>query len=702
MVEGRVTHLHRRERSGGPQAGLNLAVALESQRKDYYRAESDHERADMVDHGIQDSLEGERVTADLGQQQAALQRGQCCQGQLVGLCLGPKLAPFVHGSQPGPDATLPPAETCCHVRSSIRVELGQLAANGADGTSTLAVSLTLQLHQRVAPGPQPFNTVEAKEEVLLCVQDGLGLERNHRPHKLTLVTEVVIQLRAAHPRGRTHLFGTGAGDATLEDQLRRGRDNLGSGRLPLPGQTVRRNPQLVGTHPFRIATLGRQGPARARRECAAGNYAFGSRPHAGDYLRLVARRTRRPSGWGDYERRTCEDRSVSAFADLDLVPPSAELPEETDRLRAEIREFLAKQRADGGFVPHCDVWLSGWDERFSRELGSRGWLGMTLPVEYGGHGRSGLDRYVVTEELLAAGAPVAAHWIADRQIGPSLLRFGTEWQKQRYLPRIAAGECYFGIGMSEPDSGSDLASVRTKATRADGGWRLSGTKVWTSGAHHAHAFFALARSAPVQDGNRHSGLSQFIVELDSPGVDIRPIRLLTGAHHFNEVILDDVFVPDELVLGEIGAGWHQVTSELAYERSGPERFLSTFPLLVALVGQLAETGPDRLGAPGLRELGSLVARVWTLRQLSVSIAASLHSGAAADVPAALVKDLGTRYENEVIEAARLLVDIPPDPSAESGFARLLAEAVLHAPGFTLRGGTNEILRGVVARGMGLR
>jgi alkylation response protein AidB-like acyl-CoA dehydrogenase len=399
--------------------------------------------------------------------------------------------------------------------------------------------------------------------------------------------------------------------------------------------------------------------------------------------------------------RACEDAGVPATDSLNLVPPSVQLAPGTEELRREVREFLAKERAEGHFTPRCDVWLSGWDERFSRELGARGWLGMTLPTEYGGHGRGTLDRYVVTEEVLAAGAPVAAHWVADRQIGPSLLRFGTEPQKQRFLPRIAAGECYFGIGMSEPDSGSDLASVRTRATRVDGGWRLSGTKVWTSGAHHAHAFFALARSAPVQDGDRHAGLSQFIVELDSPGVDIRPIRLLTGAHHFNEVVLDDVFVPDDMVFGEIGSGWHQVTSELGFERSGPERFLSTFPLLSSLVGELSGQA-DRLGAAGLRELGALVARVWTLRRLSLGIAASLGSGVAQDVPAALVKDLGTRFENEVIDAARLLVDIPPDPGAEDGFARLLADAVLHAPGFTLRGGTNEILRGVVARGLGLR
>ncbi len=380
------------------------------------------------------------------------------------------------------------------------------------------------------------------------------------------------------------------------------------------------------------------------------------------------------------------------------MPPPTDLPARAAELRARVRAFLAEERAAGAWVPRSDVWLSGWDERFTRELGRRGWLGMTLPPEYGGAGASPLDRYVVTEELLAAGAPVAAHWVADRQIGPTLLRFGTEAQRRKFLPGIAAGEVYFGIGMSEPDAGSDLAAVRTRAERVEGGWRLTGTKVWTSGAHRAHAFFALARSAPRDDANRHAGLSQFIVELDSPGVQIRPIPLLTGAHHFNEVVFDGVFVPDDMVLGEIGAGWRQVTSELAFERSGPERFLSTFPLLAALVGELVRTG-----ATGVeREVGSLVSRLWALRRMSLAIAGSLASGHAPELAAAIVKDLGTRFENEIIDAARLLVSIPPDPGAEGGYPRLLADAVLHAPGFTLRGGTNEVLRGIVARGLGLR
>ena len=380
------------------------------------------------------------------------------------------------------------------------------------------------------------------------------------------------------------------------------------------------------------------------------------------------------------------------------LSPAARSDRRLEALRVEVREFVTGEIASGGFVPGCDAWLSGWDPAFSKRLAERGWLGLTLPSEYGGGGRSSLDRYVVTEELLAAGAPVAAHWVADRQIGPSLLRYGSEVQRQRFLPGIVRGEMYFSIGMSEPDSGSDLASVRTRAERVDGGWLLNGTKIWTSGAHHAHAFFVLARSAAVE-GDRRAGLSQFIVPLEAAGIGIRPIRLLTGAHHFNEVVLQDVFVPDDMVLGEIGQGWRQVSSELAFERSGPERFLSTYPLFSAVLDELGEQAAGDRSVT--RAIGQIVARVWTLRQLSFTVAASLTSGVAEELPAALVKDLGTRFEGELVEACRRLVQIEPDP-AGAGTAGMLARAVLHAPGFTLRGGTNEILRSIVAKGLGLR
>src|SRR5690349_9794885 len=390
-----------------------------------------------------------------------------------------------------------------------------------------------------------------------------------------------------------------------------------------------------------------------------------------------------------------------------LLPPARPLPAGAAELRSEVREFLAAERAAGRFIPACDAWLSGWDESFSRRLAERGWIGMTIPPEYGGHGRSALERYIVVEELLAAGAPVAAHWISDRQVGPNLLRYGSESLKRRYLPAIAQGTCYFAIGMSEPDAGSDLAAVRTTGTRVDGGWTVSGTKIWTSGAHRAHALIALLRTGPPDGRQRHVGLSRLLIELGQPGVTIRPIISMTGEHHFNEVVFDGVFVPDEQVVGTIGEGWAQVTSELAYERSGPERLLSTFVLLDTLVGEPAApsgSGDSGTGAADAGAVGRVVSRLWACRQMSLAVAGALAAGEAPEIAAALVKDVGTRLESEVIEVARMLtatLGVEPDPEG-AGIAGLLAQAVRHAPGVTLRGGTSEILRGIVARGLGLR
>ena len=373
--------------------------------------------------------------------------------------------------------------------------------------------------------------------------------------------------------------------------------------------------------------------------------------------------------------------------------------EAAERVRVEVREFLAAELAAGSFRPHVDTWLSGVDPGFSRKLGARGWLGMTWPRRYGGHERSAMERYAVTEELLAAGAPVAAHWIADRQSGPNLLRYGTEEQRAALLPRIAAGECFFVIGMSEPDAGSDLASIRTRAVRnGDGDWVVSGAKVWTSNAHHAHFGIVLVRTAPVDAADRHAGLSQLLVDLSLPGISVNPIRILDGGHHFNEVVFDRVVVPGTMLLGVEGAGWAQVTAELAFERSGPERFLSTYPVLAEFARRACDSGDGGQ----LAVLGRLAARLLALRQLSLRIAAALDRGELPDIAAALVKDVGTTFEADVVDEVRRVVAVPASLDSPDPLGRALAEAQLHAPGYTLRGGTNEILRGIVARGLGLR
>jgi alkylation response protein AidB-like acyl-CoA dehydrogenase len=246
--------------------------------------------------------------------------------------------------------------------------------------------------------------------------------------------------------------------------------------------------------------------------------------------------------------------------------------------------------------------------------------------------------------------------------------------------------------MSEPDSGSDLASIRTSAHRDTGGWRVVGTKIWTSGAHLNDYVLALVRTSPPGE-DRHAGMSQLIIDLHAEGVTVNPIISLDGSHHFNEVVFDDAFVPDEDVLGEVGAGWRGVTGELAFERSGPDRWMTTYRVFRAFVD--ARDRND--GEMAADVIGRITARYRTLYNLSLSIARMIDDAGAPAAEAALVKDLGTTFEQEVVEAVRSLTGAPADLDAADAFERTLAASVLTAPTLTIRGGTTEILRGVAAR-----
>lgn len=382
------------------------------------------------------------------------------------------------------------------------------------------------------------------------------------------------------------------------------------------------------------------------------------------------------------------------MSDLAFAPCT--LPEGADALRMEVRAFLAEELADYPARRRAESW-SGGSKDFSRKVGGRGWIGMTWPKQYGGGERSTLERYVVLEEMLAAGAPVASHWIADRQSGPLLLRYGTEEQRRTIVPRIARGEVQFCIGMSEPDSGSDLASVRSRATREGNGWRLEGRKVWTSGAHEADYMIALFRTAALGE-DRHAGLSQFLVDMSVPGITVRPITDLAGQHHFNEVLFDEVVLPADALIGGDGQGWQQVTQELAFERSGPERFLSCMQLLNEMV-RLAGARPDDAA---LAAIGRLATHLSILRQMSLSVAAMLERGENPAVEAALVKDLGAILEQSVPEIAADVFDVEPMLDSAGDYVQVLAYLTQVVPSYSLRGGTREILRGIIARGLGLR
>ncbi|KAA0182695.1 acyl-CoA dehydrogenase [Cupriavidus gilardii] len=375
----------------------------------------------------------------------------------------------------------------------------------------------------------------------------------------------------------------------------------------------------------------------------------------------------------------------------------ASLPPEAEAFRTEVKRFLAEQLPDAPADRRARSWM-GFDAAFSRRLAARGWVGITLPPAYGGAGLDPFRRFVLVEELLAAGAPVAAHWIADRQSGPLILRYGNEAQKRRHLPAICRGESFFCIGMSEPNSGSDLASVRSRATRTAGGWTLNGQKIWTTNAPHCRYMIALVRTSGVPE-DKQKGLSQFIVDLSLPGVTVRPIEDLTGDAHFAEVVFDNVPLGDDALIGNEGSGWEQVNAELAFERSGPERIYSSVVLLGLWAARLRRDGetPEQQAL-----LGRFCAQLATLRQMSMAVTARLAAGESPVAEAALVKDLGTTLEQQIPAALEAVIAGDPRTLADAELYRTVSYLSQISPTFSLRGGTREILRGMIARSLGLR
>jgi alkylation response protein AidB-like acyl-CoA dehydrogenase len=377
------------------------------------------------------------------------------------------------------------------------------------------------------------------------------------------------------------------------------------------------------------------------------------------------------------------------------------IPDEDEELRSEIRAFIAQTLAELPADQRAKSWR-GYDADFSRALGQAGFIGLTLPTKYGGRNLGPFARFVVLEELLAVGAPVAGHWIADRQSAQLILRFGSENQRQSYLPAICRGESYFCIGMSEPGSGSDLASVRSQARLTDdGGWILNGTKIWTTNAMHSHYMIALVRTSG-KHGDRHRGLSQLLVDLSLPGITISPIVDIAGDSHFCEVNFEDVKLHSDALVGVEGEGWKQVMAELVLERSGPERIYSSMVLLDTWTDLLKSriARGEAVSDVTLATLGQLLGELAVLRAMSLAVTGSMARGENPATQATLIKDLGTSFEQRLPERILDVVASVPDELVDSEFLRTLTYVSQVAPSFSLRGGTREILRGIVARNLG--
>lgn len=379
--------------------------------------------------------------------------------------------------------------------------------------------------------------------------------------------------------------------------------------------------------------------------------------------------------------------------------------EEQERFRAEVRDFLEEELRKGFFEVQTDSWLGAFSSEFSRKVGERGWIGLTWPKEYGGKGVSYLDRLVYTEEMLRYGAPVAAHWMADRQVGPCIIRFGSEEQKKELLPRIVRGEIYFGLGMSEPEAGSDLASLKTRAVEDGDEFIIDGQKVWTSWAHHADYLYLVARTDP--NAPKHKGISEFLLDMKLPGITVRPLIDMTGAHHFNEIFFDGVRIPKTALIGEKNRGWYQIAAQLDYERAGIERLMGNYPAYKAIMDYTLEARRkgEAVGPMVRHRLAELAVEYEVGRLLCYRVAWVLTQGRIPNYEAAMAKFYCTEWEQRLANAALQILGPYGQllPGSKGALLKgIMARAYLFSPGHTLGAGTSEVLRNVVAlRGLGL-
>jgi len=376
--------------------------------------------------------------------------------------------------------------------------------------------------------------------------------------------------------------------------------------------------------------------------------------------------------------------------------------EEQNKFRQEVRNFLEEEIKKGYWEPACDAWIQGFDPEFTKRVARRGWIGLTWPKEYGGQGLSYIDRLILTEEMLRYGAPAACHWFADRQIGGSIVTYGTDEQKRELLPEIISGEAYIGLGMSETEAGCDLASLQTRATEDGDDYIINGQKTWTSGGSFVNYFYLLARTDP--EAPKHRGISEFIIPADLPGINRIPMVDITGTEAWNDVFFDGVRVPKKCLIGEKNRGFLQALQQLDYERSGMERLMGNYPLFDAIVQFTKENKLSQ--EPVIRnKLAQLRIEFEVGRLLIYRVALVMDEGRAPNREAAMSKAYSTAFEQRLAKAAMEILGPYGQLVSDSKLAPIRGLAVhsyLASKGYSLQAGTSEILKNILAtRGLGL-
>jgi alkylation response protein AidB-like acyl-CoA dehydrogenase len=345
-----------------------------------------------------------------------------------------------------------------------------------------------------------------------------------------------------------------------------------------------------------------------------------------------------------------------------------------------LRDQARKVAADAvtRFGRSNDSWINGFSAEFAKELAAAGWIGLTWPIEHGGGGRPPIERLIIGEALIAAGAPIAAMWFADRQMGPALIAFGRPDQQAEFLPGILAGETTWCIGMSEPEAGSDLASLNTSARRDGDEWVINGQKIWTSFAAVADYCYLICRTS--SDGPPHQGISEIIVPMATPGIEVRPITDMTTNRHFCEVFFTDVRVPVANLVGVEGNAFKQTMRQLEHERGGIDRLVSNHALYRLAAERADTTDPLIRQQIAALETGYRIGRILVVREVL---------GQAPNGFSAATKCFCTEHEWRVAQFVAGVL------GSEATLWTDVTRGLAYAPGYTIMGGTSNIMRNIL-------
>jgi 3-oxocholest-4-en-26-oyl-CoA dehydrogenase alpha subunit len=380
------------------------------------------------------------------------------------------------------------------------------------------------------------------------------------------------------------------------------------------------------------------------------------------------------------------------------------LTPEQEAFQKQVRDFIAEHLTPElrEEVEREQYAIGTLGKEFVRLMGRQGWLGIGWPREYGGQGRGAIEQWLFLEQMAAENLPTGG--LTLNSAGPTLMRVGSERQKREYLPKILTGEIEFAIGYTEPNAGSDLASLQTRAVREGDSYVINGQKIYTSAAHHSTHIWLLARTDPKAP--KHRGISILIVPIDAPGVTIRPLATM-GSERSNEVFFEDVRVPAENLVGEENRGWYYVSMALDFERLMPHtRIRSYLERLIDYARNTVVDGRPLSTHPRVRiTLARLAVEVEVLRLFSIRTAWMIERGQVPNAEASIFKIYMSELNEHIAVAAQDIMGPYATLRAEDPLAPLegrLEKLYRAFPLYKFAGGTNEVMRNIIAqRGLGM-